>query len=78
MFKEELNNNVFYSGYLIDILNDISKHCNFTYILTECSGGVHGIRNRTQWTGCIGDLVHHVSLRVSGHILYRIIIHKQK
>ncbi|CAC5424225.1 GRIN [Mytilus coruscus] len=59
VFKEEKENHVLYSGYLIDILNDISTYCNFTYTMTECSGGVHGIQDSSKWTGCVGDLVNH-------------------
>lgn len=47
-------------GYLIDILDKIAKLENFSYILQDCTGGIHGSHSKTGWSGCISDLVQHV------------------
>jgi hypothetical protein len=58
-----VENNSIYTGYLIDILTDISTYIDFTYILSECTGGIYGMKVDGLWSGCIGDLVNNVSIK---------------
>ncbi|XP_055881996.1 glutamate receptor 2-like isoform X1 [Biomphalaria glabrata] len=45
----------YYSGYLVDLINEISRRANFTYTFKQADE--HGRYLSTGWTGIIGDVV---------------------
>jgi hypothetical protein len=48
-----------YTGYAIDVLNELSKILGFNYDLHVVADGAYGIRNSTgHWNGMIGELVN--------------------
>ena len=58
MIKKE-NGNYVYTGFCIDLLEKISKICNFTYKIRLVEDGYHGSWNGSKWNGMIGELVRH-------------------
>lgn len=45
-----------YSGYLVDLLNEISRRANFVYEFRQSSDGTFGALKPEGWTGVIGDV----------------------
>ncbi|KAH9496321.1 Glutamate receptor 2 [Bulinus truncatus] len=46
-----------YKGFIVDLLNEISRRANFTYEFTQPSDGRTGEYRQAGWTGVIGDVV---------------------
>ncbi|CAL1526648.1 unnamed protein product [Lymnaea stagnalis] len=46
-----------YSGYLVDLLNEVSRRAEFTYEFKQSSDGTIGANRPTGWTGVIGDVI---------------------
>jgi hypothetical protein len=55
-----------YRGYCVDLLDKISKLCNFTYTIKLVEDGFHGALIKTdsgmKWNGIISELIDKVIL----------------
>lgn len=62
---------VLYAGYTIDVLNEMAKRLNFTYILFEPADKFYGnLRDDGTWTGIMGEMVRGVNIQSIFIILY--------
>lgn len=57
-----------YKGYVIDLMDEISRNLNFSYHLRVVADGQYGMKYRTsngsiRWSGIVGELVDGVSLK---------------
>jgi len=53
-----------YRGYLVDLLEALSKHASFTYSLYAVHDRQRGSRQRDgTWTGLVGEIIAGVSLK---------------
>lgn len=51
------NGNGTFSGYMVDLLNEIAKRDGFSYEITLNSEGKYGEERNGQWNGMIGELL---------------------
>ena len=51
-----------YTGFCIDILNELAKNLNFTYSIYVVEDGEYGRNNNGTWTGMVGDVLYRVML----------------
>ena len=56
-----------YKGYMIDLMDEISRNLNFSYHLRLVGDGHYGHKYRTNdgtihWTGIVGELIDGVSI----------------
>lgn len=60
---EKLVGNNRFEGYLIDLLEKLSKFGNFTYTLKKVRDQKYGQRDKNDnWNGLIGELVNRVCI----------------
>jgi hypothetical protein len=64
MIKKE-NGNYVYTGFCIDLLEKISKICNFTYKIRLVEDGYHGSWNGSKWNGMIGEITEKVFTKLT-------------
>ena len=64
MIKKE-NGNYVYTGFCIDLLEKISKICNFTYKIRLVEDGYHGSWNGSKWNGMIGEITEKVFIKLT-------------
>jgi hypothetical protein len=67
MYKESektLSGNNRYEGFIVDMLEEISKLRKFNYTLQEVKDGAYGSLNEHtgRWSGMVGELVRGVSM----------------
>lgn len=58
--NETLFGNDRYRGYCIDLLEKISKMCNFSYVIKLVDDGKHGALVGGKWNGMVGELIDKV------------------
>lgn len=56
-----------YKGYIIDLMDEISRNLNFSYQIKVVSDNQYGVRYQNvngviKWTGIVGEIVDDVSI----------------
>lgn len=49
-----------YQGFCVDLIDEIAKDVNFTFIIREVADGNYGGLVNGSWNGMIGELISHV------------------
>ena len=60
--NETLSGNDQYKGFCVDLLDRISKLCNFNYTIKLVDDGLHGALVNGKWNGIVSELIDKVSL----------------
>ena len=65
MRKDTSNNKTYYGndqykGFCVDLLDRISKQCNFNYTIKLVDDGLHGALVNGKWNGIVSELIEKV------------------
>ena len=55
--NETLTGNAMYKGFCVDLLERISKICNFNYTIKLVEDGLHGTQIDGKWNGIVRELI---------------------
>ena len=65
MAKELEDGSISYTGYCIDLLNELARNLKFTYNIYSTPDGKYGIETENgTWNGMIGELLNEVSKQI--------------
>ena len=56
-----------YEGYIVDLLDEITRHLCVSYEISLAADGKFGSQNGDDWTGIIGDVVKGVTIFLCLH-----------
>ena len=55
--NESLSGNSQYTGFCVDLLEKISRMCNFNYTIKLVEDGLHGTQINGKWNGIVRELI---------------------